>query len=158
MPREINSTDCLRTFLFCFFRFAPPLDFFGLFSSSIFYLLIVYNAVDFETSTSASAKCASPKNDLTPIYNPFITVNCICVCLSVCVTFADCSCAGKTASGYETDEENNTQPFNPIATNGEPFPWLEKTLPTSVRPLRYMVTIHPNLTTLDVKGECPYII
>lgn len=73
--------------------------------------------------------------------------------MCVCVTFADCSCAGKTASGYETDEENNTQPFNPIATNGEPFPWLEKTLPTSVRPLRYMVTIHPNLTTLDVKGE-----
>lgn len=75
------------------------------------------------------------------------------MCVCVCVTFADCSCAGKTASGYETDEENNTQPFNPIATNGEPFPWLEKTLPTSVRPLRYMVTIHPNLTTLDVKGE-----
>lgn len=75
------------------------------------------------------------------------------MCVCVCVTFTDCSCAGKTASGYETDEENNTQPFNPIATNGEPFPWLEKTLPTSVRPLRYMVTIHPNLTTLDVKGE-----
>jgi len=66
---------------------------------------------------------------------------------------ADCSCGSKTVSGYETDEENNTQPFNPIATNGEPFPWLEKMLPTSVRPLRYMVTIHPNLTTLDVKGE-----
>ncbi|XP_052837377.1 endoplasmic reticulum aminopeptidase 2 isoform X4 [Drosophila gunungcola] len=65
----------------------------------------------------------------------------------------DCSCGSKTVSGYETDEENNTQPFNPIATNGEPFPWLEKMLPTSVRPLRYMVTIHPNLTTLDVKGQ-----
>lgn len=71
----------------------------------------------------------------------------------VCMAFADCSCAAKTASDYETDEENNTQPFNPIATNGEPFPWLEKLLPNSVRPLRYMVTIHPNLTTLDVKGE-----
>lgn len=69
------------------------------------------------------------------------------------MTFADCSCAAKTTSGYETDEENNTQPFNPIATNGEPFPWLEKMLPTSVRPMRYVVTIHPNLTTLDVKGE-----
>ncbi|XP_062123522.1 LOW QUALITY PROTEIN: endoplasmic reticulum aminopeptidase 2 [Drosophila sulfurigaster albostrigata] len=65
----------------------------------------------------------------------------------------DCSCAGKTTSGYETDEENNTQPFNPIATNGEPFPWLDKMLPTSARPMRYMVTIHPNLTTLDVKGQ-----
>ncbi|EDW25078.1 GL23039 [Drosophila persimilis] len=65
----------------------------------------------------------------------------------------DCSCGTKTVSGYETDEENNTQPFNPIATNGEPFPWLEKMLPTSARPLRYMVTIHPNLTTLDVKGQ-----
>ncbi|XP_046804908.1 endoplasmic reticulum aminopeptidase 2 isoform X2 [Lucilia cuprina] len=49
--------------------------------------------------------------------------------------------------------ENVTQPFNPIATNGEPFPWLNLTLPTFIRPLRYMVTIHPNLTTLDVKGQ-----
>lgn len=88
-----------------------------------------------------------------PTPKPIITVHCIYICVCVRMTFADCSCAGKTASGYETDEENNTQPFNPIATNGEPFPWLEKTLPTSARPLRYMVTIHPNLTTLDVKGE-----
>ncbi|XP_049306510.1 endoplasmic reticulum aminopeptidase 2 isoform X1 [Bactrocera dorsalis] len=65
----------------------------------------------------------------------------------------DCSCAGKMAPGFETDEENDTQPFNPIATNGEPYPWLEVALPTSTRPLRYMVTIHPNLTTLDVKGQ-----
>ncbi|XP_067618221.1 endoplasmic reticulum aminopeptidase 2 isoform X2 [Eurosta solidaginis] len=49
--------------------------------------------------------------------------------------------------------ENDTQPFNPIATNGEAYPWLELALPTFARPLRYMVTIHPNLTTLDVKGQ-----
>ncbi|XP_037954281.1 endoplasmic reticulum aminopeptidase 2 isoform X2 [Teleopsis dalmanni] len=49
--------------------------------------------------------------------------------------------------------ENVTLPFNPIATNGEPFPWLEMSLPTYARPMRYMVTIHPNLTTLDVKGQ-----
>lgn len=54
--------------------------------------------------------------------------------------------------GYEIEDENSSQPFNPIATNGEPFPWLELSLPTFAKPLRYMVTIHPNLTTLDVKG------
>ncbi|KAL9891800.1 endoplasmic reticulum aminopeptidase 2 isoform X2 [Glossina fuscipes] len=66
---------------------------------------------------------------------------------------SDCSCARKLPTGLETNEENVTQPFNPIATNGEPFPWLNITLPTNVRPMRYMVTIHPNLTTLDVKGQ-----
>lgn len=59
--------------------------------------------------------------------------------------------------GFETDEENVTIPFNPIATNGEPFPWLEMSLPTYARPMRYMVTIHPNLTTLDVKGMYEYV-
>ncbi|XP_073815531.1 endoplasmic reticulum aminopeptidase 2 isoform X1 [Musca autumnalis] len=65
----------------------------------------------------------------------------------------DCSCARKLPTGLQTDTENVTEPFNPIATNGEPFPWLNLTLPTNVRPMRYMVTIHPNLTTLDVKGQ-----
>uniref|UniRef100_A0A1I8PN52 Aminopeptidase n=1 Tax=Stomoxys calcitrans TaxID=35570 RepID=A0A1I8PN52_STOCA len=65
----------------------------------------------------------------------------------------DCSCARKLPTGLQTDTENVTEPFNPIATNGEPFPWLNMTLPTNARPMRYMVTIHPNLTTLDVKGQ-----
>ena len=65
----------------------------------------------------------------------------------------DCSCRRKLPSGEESDEEATAQPFNPIATNGEPFPWLEMSLPSNARPMRYMVTIHPNLTTLDVKGK-----
>lgn len=51
------------------------------------------------------------------------------------------------------EDDNDTEPFNPIATNGEPFPYLESKLPPYIRPLRYVVTIHPNLTTFDVKGE-----
>lgn len=68
------------------------------------------------------------------------------------ISVPDCSCARKLPTGLQTDAENVTEPFNPIATNGEPFPWLNLTLPTYARPMRYMVTIHPNLTTLDVKG------
>lgn len=55
--------------------------------------------------------------------------------------------------GYIPDYYNNSLPFAPIATNGQPFPWLQQNLPNNVRPNRYMLTIHPNLTTLDVKGE-----
>uniref|UniRef100_A0AAQ6INY7 Aminopeptidase n=1 Tax=Anabas testudineus TaxID=64144 RepID=A0AAQ6INY7_ANATE len=40
----------------------------------------------------------------------------------------------------------------PIATNGEPFPWGRMRLPTTVFPLHYDLTIHPNLTTLDFTG------
>lgn len=54
--------------------------------------------------------------------------------------------------GYILDHYNSSLPFNPIATNGEPFPWFLPNLPNNVRPLRYTLTIHPNLTTLDVKG------
>lgn len=41
----------------------------------------------------------------------------------------------------------------PIATNGEVFPWNNLRLPTFVRPERYHINIHPNLTTLEVKGK-----
>ncbi|XP_059621559.1 leucyl-cystinyl aminopeptidase [Phlebotomus argentipes] len=65
----------------------------------------------------------------------------------------ECPCAGKMPADYFLNKYNNSEPFNPIATNGQPFPWLQLELPTAVRPLRYVLTIHPNLTNLDVKGQ-----
>lgn len=67
--------------------------------------------------------------------------------------YSDCACAGKMPPGYMSDSYNSSLPFNPIATNGEPFPWFLPNLPNNVRPIRYALTIHPNLTTLDVKGK-----
>ncbi|XP_029723553.2 endoplasmic reticulum aminopeptidase 2 isoform X1 [Aedes albopictus] len=64
-----------------------------------------------------------------------------------------CPCAGKIPPGFVVEGYNSSEPFQPIATNGQPFPWLLPTLPNNVRPNRYMLTIHPNLTTLDVKGQ-----
>lgn len=55
--------------------------------------------------------------------------------------------------GYVPDNYNASVPFNPIATNGEPFPWHNTYLPDTVRPVRYTLTIHPNLTSFDVKGK-----
>lgn len=71
---------------------------------------------------------------------------------SVRFLFTDCGCAGKMPPGYIPDYYNSSEPFAPIATNGQPFPWLHPYLPNNVKPNRYMLTIHPNLTTLDVKG------
>lgn len=70
---------------------------------------------------------------------------------------SDCACAGKMPPGYMSDSYNSSLPFNPIATNGEPFPWFLPNLPNNVRPIRYALTIHPNLTTLDVKGKKLFI-
>lgn len=64
--------------------------------------------------------------------------------------FLECACA-KLPPGYYSDEDN--VPFNPIATNGEPYPWLLPDLPTNIRPIQYILTLHPNLTNLDVKGQ-----
>uniref|UniRef100_A0A182NN63 Aminopeptidase n=1 Tax=Anopheles dirus TaxID=7168 RepID=A0A182NN63_9DIPT len=68
-------------------------------------------------------------------------------------TLLVCPCAGKIPPGYVPDGYNSSEPFQPIATNGQPFPWLLPTLPNNVKPNRYILTIHPNLTTLDVKGQ-----
>ncbi|XP_050519482.1 endoplasmic reticulum aminopeptidase 2-like isoform X3 [Diabrotica virgifera virgifera] len=46
-----------------------------------------------------------------------------------------------------------TRIFEPRATNGQIFPWNNIRLPTSLRPHRYNLTIHPNLTTLEVRSQ-----
>lgn len=46
--------------------------------------------------------------------------------------------------------DQNKEP--PIATNGQVFPWDRMRLPTTIAPLHYDMTIHPNLTTLDFTG------
>ena len=46
-----------------------------------------------------------------------------------------------------------TPPPEAIATNGEPFPWNDVRLPDSIVPLRYSVVLHPNLTTLFLRGQ-----
>ncbi|KAK2584087.1 hypothetical protein KPH14_006530 [Odynerus spinipes] len=75
--------------------------------------------------------------------------------ISLIIAFAgpqnDCPCAGQRPANMEIedDEESN----EPLATNGEVFPWNNIRLPTFVHPTRYNITIHPNLTTLEVKGQ-----
>ncbi|KAI4480304.1 hypothetical protein M0804_010302 [Polistes exclamans] len=75
--------------------------------------------------------------------------------ISLIIAFAgpqnDCPCAGQRPANIEIedDEESN----EPLATNGEIFPWNNVRLPTFVYPTRYNITIHPNLTTLEVKGQ-----
>lgn len=69
------------------------------------------------------------------------------------LNFAGCPCAGEKPDDLgEEVLSNSTGPPVPLATNGELFPWNSVRLPSFVRPTRYNITIHPNLTTLDVKG------
>ena len=46
---------------------------------------------------------------------------------------------------------------DPIASNGEPFPWNDVRLPDSLVPIRYSVVLHPNLTTLFLRGQMEVI-
>ncbi|XP_056156153.1 endoplasmic reticulum aminopeptidase 1-like [Lampris incognitus] len=41
---------------------------------------------------------------------------------------------------------------SPTASGGQLFPWDRMRLPTTISPLHYNLTIHPNLTTLDFTG------
>ncbi|XP_023702695.1 endoplasmic reticulum aminopeptidase 1 isoform X2 [Cryptotermes secundus] len=66
----------------------------------------------------------------------------------------ECPCAGEKP--HDLGEEtlsNSTGQAVPLATNGEVFPWNNVRLPNFVRPTRYTITVHPNLTTLEVKGQ-----
>lgn len=54
--------------------------------------------------------------------------------------------------------ENGSHKITPVATNGEIFPWNNVRLPSFIRPIRYHINIHPNLTTLDVKGMFTLVI
>lgn len=66
---------------------------------------------------------------------------------------SDCSCSSQHSLNISSGSFNESAPIKPIATNGDPFPWLHSNLPTFVKPLSYTITIHPNLTTYDVKGQ-----
>lgn len=63
----------------------------------------------------------------------------------------DCPCVGERPTDLEEGEEG-VRMIIPYATNGEMFPWNNQRLPTFARPSRYHISIHPNLTTMDVKG------
>ncbi|XP_024220191.2 endoplasmic reticulum aminopeptidase 1 isoform X1 [Halyomorpha halys] len=66
----------------------------------------------------------------------------------------DCPCAGEKPTYLdEHGRINRTRNIIPVATNNELFPWNNVRLPAFARPLRYHINIHPNLTTLDVKGQ-----
>nr|XP_022900776.1 endoplasmic reticulum aminopeptidase 1-like isoform X2 [Onthophagus taurus] len=66
---------------------------------------------------------------------------------------SDCTCAGEKPPNYVDEDWNVTKVFVPRATNGQVFPWNNIRLPSIVKPTRYNITIHPNLTTLEVKGQ-----
>ncbi|XP_048505208.1 endoplasmic reticulum aminopeptidase 2-like isoform X2 [Athalia rosae] len=75
--------------------------------------------------------------------------------VSLIIAFAgpqnDCPCAGEKPANLEAEDDGDSG--GPIATNGEIFPWNNVRLPTFAHPTRYNITIHPNLTTLEVKGQ-----
>jgi hypothetical protein len=87
-----------------------------------------------------------------------VTATVLGVLLAVALLIAyagpqDCPCAGKMPKGYVLDGYNSSEKFEPYATNGQLFPWLLPFLPSNIRPNRYTILIHPNLTTFEVKGE-----
>ncbi|OAD57971.1 Glutamyl aminopeptidase [Eufriesea mexicana] len=75
--------------------------------------------------------------------------------ISLIIAFAgpqnDCPCAGEKPANLENEDDEKSS--EPLATNGEVFPWNNVRLPMFAHPTRYNITIHPNLTTLEVKGQ-----
>lgn len=69
------------------------------------------------------------------------------------ISISDCPCIGEKPVFLQDEDLNGAKrPVIPIAITGEVFPWNNVRLPTFAHPTRYVINIHPNLTTLDVKG------
>ncbi|KAK6635853.1 hypothetical protein RUM44_001107 [Polyplax serrata] len=74
--------------------------------------------------------------------------------IAVIIAYAGirCPCAGKRPDNLDYDYDDSG-PLIPVATNNEIFPWNNVRLPDTLSPMRYRIHIHPNLTTLAVKGQ-----
>ncbi len=46
----------------------------------------------------------------------------------------------------------------PISTNGDLFPWAELRLPSSVHPVHYNISLHPNLTLMTFQGTVSILV
>ncbi|XP_029156922.1 endoplasmic reticulum aminopeptidase 1-like isoform X5 [Nylanderia fulva] len=60
-----------------------------------------------------------------------------------------CTCSEEESRKIVDDEESAV----PRMDNGEVFPWDDIRLPSFVHPTRYNITMHPNLTTLEFRGQ-----
>uniref|UniRef100_A0A673WVM3 Aminopeptidase n=1 Tax=Salmo trutta TaxID=8032 RepID=A0A673WVM3_SALTR len=66
------------------------------------------------------------------------------------VSFAP-SLAAQLPGDHDTNGKSSSL-LPPIATNGQPFPWIHMRLPETVSPIHYDLLVHPNLTSLDFTG------
>lgn len=66
------------------------------------------------------------------------------------VSFAP-SLAAQLPGNHDTNDKSSSL-LPPVATNGQPFPWIHMRLPETVSPIHYDLLVHPNLTSLDFTG------
>uniref|UniRef100_A0A8C7JHR0 Aminopeptidase n=1 Tax=Oncorhynchus kisutch TaxID=8019 RepID=A0A8C7JHR0_ONCKI len=66
------------------------------------------------------------------------------------VSFAP-SLAAQLPGNHDTNDKSSSL-LPPVATNGQPFPWVHMRLPETVSPIHYDLLVHPNLTSLDFTG------
>ncbi|XP_031336695.1 endoplasmic reticulum aminopeptidase 1-like isoform X2 [Photinus pyralis] len=129
---------------------------------------LVYNACDLGGVTGTESPAGPTKKSLyenngvaacsqkralciaTVVFAIFFTAS---VIIAYTGPQSECTCAGNKPPNYVDDEWNETKMLVPRATNGQIFPWNNIRLPTFITPTRYNITMHPNLTTLEVKGQ-----
>ncbi|XP_062307429.1 leucyl-cystinyl aminopeptidase [Osmerus eperlanus] len=62
-------------------------------------------------------------------------------------------CTFTKAGCHKSNSSTPMELVFPKATNGKLFPWTERRLPASVRPLNYDLSLTPNLTTMTFTGH-----
>ncbi|KAG8233571.1 hypothetical protein J437_LFUL012935 [Ladona fulva] len=65
----------------------------------------------------------------------------------------ECPCISEHGGANGSLQGGGPSTTTPTTPTGEPCPWSNLRLPHTLHPIRYNITIHPNLTTLHVKGQ-----
>lgn len=79
------------------------------------------------------------------------TIATICVTIALIQQFHHGD--DKTTDHVTPTNVTPTAKHNSKATNGEPFPWSDIRLPTSIKPLTYDIRMHPDLKTFKFSGS-----
>ncbi|NP_001080027.1 uncharacterized protein LOC379719 [Xenopus laevis] len=93
------------------------------------------------------------RDGLCPVSSPRTVIVCVVVVIIavslVTVVYLLPKC---TFTKEGCHEKKAMELVYPIARNGKVFPWAISRLPNSIKPIHYILTLHPNMTTMSFTG------
>lgn len=98
---------------------------------------------------SPSSSCSRPSARTMVVCVLFLVI----VVSMTMVLYLLPGCTFTKAGCPKQNKTTPSEPVYPIASNGEVFPWAQRRLPQSIRPLSYSLTLNPDLNSMTFNGH-----